>query len=332
MCRSDYNKTERAWLTQSWVGKHTMQLRLTNRLDKMQGGQMFKIRLAWMIWIMSRLAGFIQPVSSGLYVLVCWCLCVCRRDTDTERHRERFTAQLTFYLLSVALNFKNITACTQLLLFRHIYKLNLPECSLIHPQLHVQGTPTSFSCKFFFTHTSILLSNDYILLTFFPSTPTHFSSGLCSPLLIFDCNVTTCPHTPETLGQGASENTACKDPSSPPLRGSASTCGSLMPAVSSHYLIGIEMHLARVFFFFFCLHCSPDGDTPPSLPPSSCLPSLGLICAVLLGEGFLSLPICGQTYHFTWLRKKLEMAPNRSQLTAGSRLPWFAAVNKSTAV
>lgn len=191
---------------------------------------------------------------------MCWCVDVCVCAGETDRERERFTAQLTFYLLSVALNFKNITACTQLVLFRHIYKLNLPECSLIHPQLHVQGILLPTPASFYQMTTSFLHS-------FRPLPHTHISSGLCSRLFIFDCNVTTCPHMPETLGQGASENTACKGPSSPPLRGSASTCGSLMPAVSFHYLIGIEMHLARVFFFFFCLRCSPDGDTPPSLSP-----------------------------------------------------------------
>ena len=92
-------------------------------------------------------------------------------------------------------------------------------------------------------------------------------SGLCSPLLIFDCSVTTCPHLPETLGQGASEMQPVKI--RPSLHsGSESMCGSLMPAVSSHYLIGIEMHLAGVFVGTALL------VEIPSLIPS---PSLGLL-------------------------------------------------------
>lgn len=99
---------------------------------------------------------------------------------------------------------------------------------------------------------SFLASLDASLFyVFFTSSP---RSGICHSsrlysllLLIFDCSVTTCLHLPETLGQGASENAACKRSIHPSALALQFTCDSLMPAVSSHYLIGIEMHLACVF-------------------------------------------------------------------------------------
>lgn len=103
----------------------------------------------------------------------------------------------------------------------------------------------------------------YIPSLFSSSHITH-PSGLCSPLLIFDCSVTTCPHLPETLGQGASEMQLVKIHLSL-HSGSESMCGSLMPAVSSHYLIGIEMHLACVFVSTALLVEIPSLIPSPSL-------------------------------------------------------------------
>lgn len=105
----------------------------------------------------------------------------------------------------------------------------------------------------------------------------------------------------------------------PSLRsGSESTCGSLMPAVSSHYLIGIEMHLDCVFVCTALL-----VEIPPPL-------SRTLSHAVLLGEALFAL-ICGQIIiYMAKKKKKRTMAQSRSQPTAGRQLLRFTTVNKST--
>lgn len=107
---------------------------------------------------------------------------------------------------------------------------------------------------------------DASLLTF-----PHFSPARTSLIppdsvhrYYFDCSVTTCPHLPETLGQGASEMQLVKILLSL-HSGSESMCGSLMPAVSSHYLIGIEMHLACVFVSTALLVEIPSLIPSPSL-------------------------------------------------------------------
>lgn len=151
--------------------------------------------------------------------------------------------------------------------------------------------------------------------------PSLLSHSHIPPLLIFDCSVTTCLHFPETLGQGAFKMQPVKI--HPALRsGSESTCHSLMPAVRSHYLIGIEMHLACVF----CLHCTPAGDTVATQPLPR--PLLTLIHTVPLGEAFSPL-MCGQTVYMD-KKEKREMAPNRSQPNAGRQVLRFSTVNKST--
>lgn len=125
----------------------------------------------------------------------------------------------------------------------------LKQINFIAP-LCVNEKPLSHSHTLFITFFP-RLSGCFSLLRFFTSSP---RSGICHSsrlysllLLIFDCSVTTCLHLPETLGQGASENAACKRSIHPSALALQFTCDSLMPAVSSHYLIGIEMHLACVF-------------------------------------------------------------------------------------
>lgn len=74
-----------------------------------------------------------------------------------------------------------------------------------------------------------------------------------------------------------------------------------MPAVSSHYLIGIEMHLDCVFVCTALLV----GDPSPS-------PSRTLTHAVLLGEALFAL-ICGQL--IIYVEKKSN---STQQITANS--------------
>lgn len=97
--------------------------------------------------------------------------------------------------------------------------------------------------------------------------------------------------------------------------GFESACGSLMPAVSSHYLIGIEMHLDCVFVCTALLV----GDPSPSL-------SRTLTHAVLLREALFAL-ICGQIIIYV---EKKATAHSRSQSTARRQLLRFTTVNKST--
>lgn len=112
-------------------------------------------------------------------------------------------------------------------------------------------------------------------------------------------------------------NAACKDPSCSLLHGSESTCGSLMPAVSYHYLIGIEMHLA------FCRHCTPGGWR---YPRSLTLPSVteALIHAVQLGEAFSHL-MCLLKQSFKGREKRNERWHHRSRLQKASSCgsPWL---------
>lgn len=94
----------------------------------------------------------------------------------------------------------------------------------------------------------------------------------------------------------------------PSLRsGSESTCGSLMPAVSSHYLIGIEMHLDCVFVCTALL-----VEIPPPL-------SRTLSHAVLLGEALFAL-ICGQIIIYMAKKRKKERwhRADHSQLQEGN--------------
>lgn len=123
---------------------------------------------------------------------------------------------------------------------------------------------------------------------FFPVTISHFS-WLSSSSLIFDRSVTTCLPLPETPGQGSSEMQLVKI--HPALLSSPeSTCGELMPAVSSHYLIGIEMHLACVFVCTALLVESPPPSSSTTSPTTTTtiLHTRSLIQTALLGGGFLS--------------------------------------------
>lgn len=132
------------------------------------------------------------------------------------------------------------------------------------------------------------------------------SYRLHSPRLIFDCSVTTCLHLPETLGQGASETQLVKIHPAHSALAPESTCVSLMPAVSSHYLIGIEMHLACLFLS--ALHSRCRYPPHPHLQPP---PARTLFHAILLGEAFFPL-MCVQTVVYMALKKIREMAPSRS--------------------
>lgn len=77
-----------------------------------------------------------------------------------------------------------------------------------------------------------------------------------------------------------------------------------MPAVSSHYLIGIEMHLDCVFVRTALLV----GDPSPSL-------SRTLTRAVLLREALFALT-CGQI--IIYVEKKKKKSNSTQQITANS--------------
>lgn len=202
-----------------------------------------------------------------------------------------------------------------------------------HPHANNPFPSTSTAASFSFT-CPICCKFSFIPASFFPRLPrwvsflfpssiftlTHLSflrTVFATINFWLQCN--HLPSSPRDPGSRSLWNAACKDPSSPPLWlwvhvWLAHACCQLPLPNWNWDASGL----------CFCLHCTPGGDTLPTSPHTH--PSRGLLFMPSSWEK-LSFPWCVVKQSFTWTK---EMAPSRSQPTAGKKVVWFTTVNKST--